>query len=549
MPWFEELWNDQARVEDVKDRVLDYLLQVYADQSPQFVYYKTLFELFPSLHRRRAWRSTTALRQIRLPDTGIWKALFTFQRDGAKSAINKIKQYNGCILADSVGLGKTYTALAVIKYFELRNEQGARPLPEKASPQLDDLSPEQSLNPFDGDRFGFHVLHHTDLSRIPAIRTDSTSPNAQLGRLRPRGHRRVPQLPEQQARHPAPRRTRKTQPLPAPHGRHHCAGARTKVLLLSATPVNNQLADLRNQISFIAGGDVARDGVADGAFAEKLGIPRSRRRPARPDPFHPLGIRSVHPDSAQDSRSDRRHRRRFLQATRRPQSRPLPPADCHLLRGRNEKARRFPETAPPQGDSRVHRPEATGFSRSSNSTTRSAPPPGALPPHQFPRDKGTCPPKFKAAYQDKILGGFTQEGREKILISMMKVNFLKRLESSVDSFRLTLERTIKKIDDWKSASPAFEQHLDENPISTSILSLPTSRTPISTARTSPSAVAAASISAISSFPSGSRPCATTAPSSSSCWRKPSPSPPSRDGKLAELKDSSSPPRRKPDRQP
>src|ERR1035438_6680789 len=94
--WFEELWNDEARVEDVKDRVLDYLLRVYADQSPEFIYYKTLYELFRRFIEEGLALDDT-LRQIRLPDTGIWKALFTFQRDGARSAINKIKQYNGCI--------------------------------------------------------------------------------------------------------------------------------------------------------------------------------------------------------------------------------------------------------------------------------------------------------------------------------------------------------------------------------------------------------------------------------------------------------------------
>ena len=120
--WFSEVWNDAKLVKDVKADVLLYLGKLYANQSPQFIYYLTLFHLFREfLDGTRDMDDN--LRRVALPDTHIWRTLFSFQKDGAKAAINKILDYNGCILADSVGLGKTYTALAVIKYFELRNER------------------------------------------------------------------------------------------------------------------------------------------------------------------------------------------------------------------------------------------------------------------------------------------------------------------------------------------------------------------------------------------------------------------------------------------
>jgi SNF2 family DNA or RNA helicase len=118
--WFEEIWVNDELVEDVKQDVLDYLAQLYQDNAPEFIYFKTLFHLF---EQYLSDQDTSGIADIKsqIVDTEIWKYLFEFQKDGVKGAINKILAYNGCILADSVGLGKTFEALAVIKYFELRN--------------------------------------------------------------------------------------------------------------------------------------------------------------------------------------------------------------------------------------------------------------------------------------------------------------------------------------------------------------------------------------------------------------------------------------------
>ena len=120
--WFNQLWNDQGLTEDVKQRVLDALHRLGGDYAPEAVYYKTLYELFRKDIEARM-EGDAAATATGFTESQIWNALYEFQKDGAKSAIAKLRTHNGCILADSVGLGKTYTALAVIKYFELRNER------------------------------------------------------------------------------------------------------------------------------------------------------------------------------------------------------------------------------------------------------------------------------------------------------------------------------------------------------------------------------------------------------------------------------------------
>ena len=119
---FDRLWNDKAHVEDVKKEVLEELKRLGMNQNPQFIYYKTLFHLFKDFIDDQAQQGLLA-EPTQLIDTEIWKKLYEFQKHGVKGAINKILTYNGCIIADSVGLGKTFEALAVIKYFEMRNKQ------------------------------------------------------------------------------------------------------------------------------------------------------------------------------------------------------------------------------------------------------------------------------------------------------------------------------------------------------------------------------------------------------------------------------------------
>ena len=282
--------------------------KLYANQSPQFIYYLTLFHLFRDfLDGTRDLDDN--LRRSHFPRPAIWRTLFSFQKDGAKAAINKILDYNGCILADSVGLGKTYTALAVIKYFELRNERVLVLCPKKLSRNWTIYRNPSSLNPFSDDKFRYDVLHHTDLSResgnVNGLDLDTLNWGAYDLVVIDESHNfRNNKLATQRLGDMAERRSRYQRLMEDIIS----AGVKTKVLLLSATPVNNQLADLRNQISFIAGGDVARDDVADAAFAREAQHPlRQGHLPAGTNSIHQLGQKTARP--AQDPRTHCRHRR------------------------------------------------------------------------------------------------------------------------------------------------------------------------------------------------------------------------------------------------
>jgi SNF2 family DNA or RNA helicase len=458
--WFAEVWNDENLVKDVKQEVLLYLRKLYANQPPQFVYYLTLFHLF------RDYLDGTRdiddnLRRVALPDTRIWRTLFTFQKDGAKAAINKILDYNGCILADSVGLGKTYTALAVIKYFEQRNERVLVLCPKKLSRNWTIYRSPSSLNPFSDDKFRYDVLHHTDLSRdsgnVNGLELDTLNWGAYDLVVIDESHNfRNNNLATQRPGDTEQRRSRYQRLMEDIIS----AGVKTKVLLLSATPVNNQLADLRNQISFIAGGDVARDDVADAAFTEKLSIAsvKDTSRQAQTQFTNwakkPPGQRKTRELIAAiggdffkllDGLSIARSRSQI----------------AAYYAGEMKELGGFPKRPAPKAVHAAIDLEQRFLSFEQLDNEISALRLALYHPTSFLRDD--IPANVRAIYENKILGGFTQEGRERILIAMMKVNFLKRLESSVDSFRLTLERTIAKIDVLEKRITAFEKRLDDNP--------------------------------------------------------------------------------------
>ena len=457
--WFTDIWNDGNLVKDVKEDVLLYLQKLYANQSPQFIYYLTLFHLFRDyLDGNRDVDDN--LRRVALPETHIWRTLFSFQKDGAKAAINKILNYNGCILADSVGLGKTYTALAVIKYFELRNERVLVLCPKKLTRNWTIYRNPSSLNPFSDDKLRYDVLHHTDLSResgtVNGLQLDSLNWGAYDLVVIDESHNfRNNNLATQRPGDTTERRSRYQRLMEDIIS----AGVKTKVLLLSATPVNNQLADLRNQISFIAGGDVARNDAADAAFAEKLGISSVKETSrlaqtqftnwAKKAPGQRKTrdlIASIGGDFFKllDGLSIARSRRQV----------------AAYYAGEMKHLGGFPKRPAPKAVHAAIDLEQRFLSFEQLDMEISALRLALYHPTSFLRDN--LPANVRTAYDDKILGGFTQEGRERILIAMMKVNFLKRLESSVDSFRLTLQRTINKIDQLEHRITAFEKHLDEN---------------------------------------------------------------------------------------
>lgn len=459
LAWFDAIWTDEKLVEDVKASVLKELSRLYSNQSPEFVYLLTLYHIF-NHYLDQNDNVDDLLQKIRLPDTKLWQTLFSFQKDGAKAAINKILACNGCLLADSVGLGKTFTALAVIKYFELRNERVLVLCPKKLRRNWTVYQSNSSLNPFLEDRFRYDVLSHTDLSR-----ESGTVGDIDLSSVRWGNYDLVVIDESHNFRNNSIANPAKGDPVRRPRYQRLMediisSGVRTKVLLLSATPVNNQLADLRNQISFIAGGDVARTESADIAFGSVLGIPSVKET-----------MRIAQAEFTKWSKQEREKR-----STKDLLSR-LGGDFFKLLDGISI--------------ARSRRQIANGYASELKKLGGfpNRPKPIAISPpidirgkflsfeqldqeisglklalyHPTTELRDDLPPEIIEAYQNKILGGFTQEGRERILISMMKVNFLKRLESSIDSFRLTLQRTIQKIDDLETKIEQFLSHAGENP--------------------------------------------------------------------------------------
>ena len=265
--WFDRLWNDKAHVEDVKKEVLEELKRLGMNQNPQFIYYKTLFHLFKDFIDDQAQQGLLA-EPTQLIDTEIWKKLYEFQKHGVKGAINKILTYNGCIIADSVGLGKTFEALAVIKYFELRNNTVLVLCPKKLRDnwtvyKADNIS---DRNLFRKDRFTYTVLSHTDLSYDKGKRGDIELADINWGNydlvVIDESHNFRNNTPGKRDEDGQLIRMSRYQRLMESIIQ---SGIKTKVLLLSATPVNNNLKDLRNQIAFLTEGK-------DDAFNESLGI-------------------------------------------------------------------------------------------------------------------------------------------------------------------------------------------------------------------------------------------------------------------------------------
>jgi len=264
--WFDELWNDPKLVHDVKKEVLSYLEQLYQNHTPEFLYYKTLFHIFEK-YVGDSGKSDADIGRTTLFESEIWKSLFEFQKDGVKGAINKILAHNGCIIADSVGLGKTYEALAVIKYFELRNERVLVLCPKKLRYNWTVYSRNDLLNPFGKDRFRYDVLSHTDLGREKGHSGDIDLETIKWGNydliVIDESHNFRNNAPGKRDEEGNIIRKSRYQRLMDDIIK---AGVRTKVLLLSATPVNNDLKDIRNQLYILTEG-------SDTAFKEKIGIP------------------------------------------------------------------------------------------------------------------------------------------------------------------------------------------------------------------------------------------------------------------------------------
>ena len=248
MDLFHQIWQDPAKVADVTDLICDHIASVYQENSPQRIYFLMLYSIF-SEFLEDVSEDVLPNERTGYQESVIWQKLYNFQRDAATGIINKLETYNGCILADSVGLGKTFTALAVIKYYELRNRTVLVLCPKKLADNWITYKGNLKNNPLVKDRFSFDVLCHTDL-----LRERGESLGIPLSRVNWSNYDLVVIDESHNFRNDDAFKDRETR-YQWLMNRIIKQGVRTKVLMLSATPVNNRFNDLKNQLALAYEGD------------------------------------------------------------------------------------------------------------------------------------------------------------------------------------------------------------------------------------------------------------------------------------------------------
>lgn len=423
--WFNALWNDRQQVESAKQQVLEALNRIGKEHSPEIIYYKTLYELFrEELEARRAGED--AIETHDFQESEIWQALYKFQRDGALSVIGRLRRYGGCILADSVGLGKTYTALAVIKYFERLNDRVLVLCPKKLSTnwQLYQVANNHSQNPFVKDRFGYTLLAHTDLSRDSGF-----SGTVDLANFNWDGYDLVVIDESHNFRNEDGMRYKRLMDEIIK------SGSRTKVLMLSATPVNTSLIDLRNQIYLMTEG-------RENSFQQSLGVDSIRRTMQEAQ-------RSFVEWEDKQRTAILRDKQELLKNLGAGFFRLL--GGVSISRSRRQVRTFYKEDMADIGDfphqeipiNRYAETDLKGELSYGGLSNRI----GNLNlslyrPSEYVTDAG----RIRGMEAEKKQHNFNQRDRERYLVAMMRTNLLKRLESSAHSLQLTLRRSIDKID-------------------------------------------------------------------------------------------------------
>jgi superfamily II DNA or RNA helicase len=420
--WFDKLWKGQHQevvVSDVKTEVLAYLEQLYRENSPDFIYHKTLFHLF----------HTDIALDTPLPPSleksEIWNKLYEFQKNAVRQIIYKMSQYDGCILADSVGLGKTFTALAVIKYFESRNKDVLVLSPKKLRGNWNKYrrAARDTSNVFVNDHFHYTLLSHTDLTRnkgkVDAVDLEKFNWDAYDLVVIDESHhfRNATKSYEKQGSRAKSRYEKLLEEVIK-------AGAKTKVLLLSATPVNNNLLDLLNQIRLIAHDN-------DAAFQESMRI-ESLTKTLR-SAQKTLDDHLQKPASEKSSLIDTLDKKVAVLLDNLTIARSRQQIKTYFADS-IQKLGNFPQRQKPQNEYiEIESLRYSDLVEKINSYKLSL-----FNPSSY------LLPEYQEFYVGKVKN-FEQNMREHFLIGMMRVNFLKRLESSIFSFSKTLQRTLDKI--------------------------------------------------------------------------------------------------------
>jgi hypothetical protein len=442
--WFTQMWDALPDSADSKAGLIALLQEISSKREPSLIYGLILYHLFKNkgdeLDEEKIVKSATGIR-----NTVVWKKLFKFQRDGVIGAIDKLERLGGCIIADSVGLGKTFEALAIIKYYELRNDRVLVLVPKRLRDNWTIYKANDRRNILASDRFHYDVLNHTDLSRDAGKSGDIELSHINWGNYdlvvidESHNFRNKASLKERETRYDRLMR------------RVIKEGVKTRVLMLSATPVNNRLADLKNQIAFVTEGDetaLFEHGIpsieatvrkAQTQFNRWLAAEEAEHTPSRLiemlgfDYFKLLDLLTI-------ARS-RKHIEKYYGTT---------------------ETGTFPERLKPIN----YKPDVdrSGEFRSireiNNEIRRLTLAAYAPLRYVLPQKQAA----YDAKYSTQIRGGesfFRQVDREESLIHLIRVNVLKRMESAVPSFALTVQRQLADVEATLAKIEAHEESLEE----------------------------------------------------------------------------------------
>lgn len=438
---FEQIWQDKQQVEDVTDEILRYIESVYQENPPERIYFLMLYNIFKDF--------LEDINEDVLPnnltgyqDTLIWKKLFNFQKDAAVGIINKLETYNGCILADSVGLGKTFTALAVIKYYELRNKSVLVLCPKKLSENWTNYNANLVTNLFVKDRFNYDVLYHTDLSRHSGYTLGIDLSRVNWGNydlvvideshnFRNRGN-----FKDRETRYDRLMREVIRE------------GVKTKVLMLSATPVNNHFTDLKNQLALAYEGETQQlESRLDTEYGIETIFSRAQRSfnvwaQMPPEKRTTQAILNLLDfdffkllDSVTIARS-RKHIQAFYDT---------------------QDIGQFPKRLKPLSFRCAISIEPNFTTLNEIYTKLSAVKMVVYAPVSYIHPSALS--KYEELFDTEVQGRgrLKQVDREESLKRLMTINVLKRLESSVHAFRLTLLTLLRNIDNMLDSIESFQQ--------------------------------------------------------------------------------------------
>ena len=441
MQIFESIWNDKEKLQDVTDIVIENITTAYNENSPEFIYFITLYHVFSEflddISEDELPNEATGFKQSK-----IWNMLYDFQKDAVLAIINKLERYNGCILADSVGLGKTFTALAVVKYYENRNKSVLVLCPKKLAENWNTYKDNYVNNPIAADRLNYDVLFHTDLSR-----THGYSNGLDLDRLN-WGNYDLVVIDESHnfrngaGTHANTQENRYVKLM----DKVIRTGVKTKVLMLSATPVNNRFVDLKNQLAIAYEGDSEQ-------INKKLDTSKSIEEIFKQAQRAFNAWSKLEPECRTTDALLRTLDFDFFELL---DSVTIARSRKHIEKYYNTaEIGKFPERKKPIS----LRPQLTDLNTAIN-YNQIYEQLMLLSLCIYTPSNYIFPSKMQK-YIDLTHNkgdNLTQTGREEGIRRLMSINLLKRLESSVNSFQLTLQRMKALIDNTIEAINRFEKY-------------------------------------------------------------------------------------------